>query len=137
MWAFAALCHYYLTPQTANKPTYANSNVAVTLPLWTFNMHDSTSGGENYGANALNVVKVSMKGTVLEEYVGFFIPRGTPFMHADGKHRIQVIGGDSAYKCWIYGHYYTSANANKHESITTYVGVRNAASFAGEYLKYW
>jgi hypothetical protein len=37
------------------------------------------------------------------EYFGFPMPRGTPFMHADGQNRVRVATNGRAVSCWMHG----------------------------------
>ncbi len=101
----------YATPAVETAFDFAGSGVAVTLPLWTAGWVDSTDdSGKNYGNGALNVVKVSLSTSVAcdDNYVGFVLPRGTPFMAATGLNKVQVTTA-GAFECWMYGNYMPNA----------------------------
>ncbi|MDP6769652.1 MAG: hypothetical protein QF704_03025 [Anaerolineales bacterium] len=97
----------YATPAASTAFAFANSGVAVTIPLWTCGWGDSTDySGKNYGNHALNVVKVSLHTTQAapDTHVGFVLPRGTPFIKATGANEVDVAT-DGGFQCWMYGNY--------------------------------
>jgi hypothetical protein len=107
---WSTLLHTYVFPTTTMMPT--NLFVAPTFPLWVAENTGTDSGdaaGEiflNTGSLALNVMKlyVAAAAVPLGTHYGFPMPRGQPFMHADGGNKIRTVaGGARAVDCWMYG----------------------------------
>lgn len=60
----------------------------------------------NNGYEALNTFKIYIAADAVpaDEYFGFPMPRGTPFMKSTGDNEIEVITTRAAaVKCWMYG----------------------------------
>jgi hypothetical protein len=76
-------------------------NMVVSFPLWVTE-NDSNANGltdtsgvtfQNDGREALNAMKLFIGGGLVpvDEFYGFPMPRGTPFMKATGDNEIEVI----------------------------------------------
>ena len=68
--------------------------VDITFPLWTDNWipADKTVGPKNDGAEVTNVIKITVDTTdSYENYYGFWVPRGEPFMKPNGNNEIEVL----------------------------------------------
>jgi len=46
---------------------------------------------------------VAADAVPVAEYFGFPMPRGTPFMHADGANRVRVASSGRTVSCWMHG----------------------------------
>jgi hypothetical protein len=70
--------------------------------------YDWTTGGSvvsNDGTHNVMTFKmvVAADDEPVAEYFGFPMPRGTPFMHADGENRVRVATSGRAVSCWMHG----------------------------------
>jgi hypothetical protein len=48
-------------------------------------------------------MKIVITGEPKDSYVGFYTPRGKPFMKASGGNEIVALSARSGVKCWMYG----------------------------------
>ena len=83
------------------------------FPLWVSEYDASlteTNGLKfsNNGEQALNVFKMYIDANAIpvDEFYGFPMPRGTPFMKATGNNEIEVITERRGVQCWMYGNEY-------------------------------
>ncbi len=79
------------------------------MPLWVANWGATTQSGKNYGEKALNVLKIVISDDniisgITDIYMGFFIPRGKPFMKSTGQNEVEILANEK-YQCWMYGNY--------------------------------
>lgn len=68
----------------------SDSFVSISFPIWT----DRWVAGNdptNDGSKVTNLIKINIKEGNLNSFVGFFVPRCTPFM-ANGNNEIKVVG---------------------------------------------
>ena len=79
----------------------------------------------NTGTHNVMTMKlvVAAAAVPVAEYFGFPMPRGTPFMHADGANRIRVATSGRAVSCWMHGNQFGNGwcqarSANDHASNT-------------------
>ncbi len=91
------------------------------MPLWTagWSLNNNWSG-RNYGHVGVNVVKVSLSDSVdaLGTYVGFVVPKGTPFISSTGGNEVDIASSGN-YHCWMYGNYMPN-NAQASNYAATY-----------------
>ncbi len=68
-------------------------NVAISFPLWTDNWTpgNANKGPANDGSEVTNVIKITVSSSSdpLDDYYGFWVPRGQPFMKSNNE--IEVV----------------------------------------------
>ncbi len=63
--------------------TSSEFGATIGFPMWT-GMFTNNAAVTNEGSVITNVVKLVISADNPMQYVGFFLPKSTPFMHVDG-----------------------------------------------------
>ncbi len=92
-WAIQTLIHTYIGIISSSNPAKGNFNIGISFPLWTDNWDAELApmGGKNDGTLFLNAMKIVISGEPKDSYVGFYTPRGKPFMKSSGKNEIVAL----------------------------------------------
>ena len=72
--------------------------------MWT-GFFEEDSIAINDGNLVTNVVKLIIHHGIIAypNFVGFFLPKSTPFMHEDGNNKIDIVSTRPGVACYIYG----------------------------------
>ena len=86
------MIHTYVGILDEHQKDKSSFNLGISFPLWTDNW-DATDpmSGENDGSRFLNAMKIVISGEPKDEYVGFYTPRGKPFMKTSGGNEIVAL----------------------------------------------
>jgi len=107
--AIQALLHFYVAMADDSVTADADAGITIGYPLNTFGTAGTavTSEGANYGDSVpATGVKfhIAESATPVQEYVGTFTLRMTPFWHSAGSNQVEVVvqGARSGVECWVY-----------------------------------